>query len=54
MMLALKTNAWTTETFKKAARYWRLDWNTRAIAKTLNTDESEVWNRLDAIKALRD
>lgn len=45
-------DTWTDSMFRRAGSYWRLHWNTRAIASALQVDESECWNRLDQIKAL--
>jgi hypothetical protein len=43
---------WTSSMFHRAAELWRMGWSTARIAAALMRDESEIWNRLTAIKAL--
>lgn len=46
-----KRDDWRPEIMLHAQELWREGKNTRAIATALGCDESEVWRRLDAIKA---
>lgn len=43
---------WQTWAFQVAAEMWRDGKNTKEIGSHFGIHESEVWNRLDQIKAL--